>query len=106
MFPAMRALIATAIVVLSSAAFGADCPYVSEAGDRVTFVSDGENTVTIDRSGSQEACTWGVNGETGIPDIQCDDGTKGAYFFAPLKRKGSGQDLLIFADQVWYRTCP
>ncbi len=100
----MRALIATAIVLLSGTAFGADCPYVNEAGSKVTFVSDGENTVRIASKAGTLDCTW-ARGENG-PDIECNDGTKGNYFFAPAKLHGSGQDLLIFADDVWYRACP
>jgi len=102
----MRALIATAIVLLSGTAFGADCPYVNEAGSKVTFVSDGENTVRIESKTGIQSCTWGMNGDTGSPDIQCDDGTTSGYFFAPATLKGNGQDLLIFNEQVWYRTCP
>lgn len=103
----MRALIATAIVLLSGTAFGADCPYVNEAGSKVTFVAGGENLVRIAKGGMAAlACTWGVNGDTGAQDIQCDDGTKGDYFFAPTKLHGTQRDLLIFDGQVWYRSCP
>ena len=103
----MRALLTTAIFLLSGAAFGADCPYVSETGVKLTFVAGGENLVRLDSAKATAPmwCTWGVNGDSGSQDIQCDDGTKGDYFFAPAKLHGTSRDLLIFADQVWYRSC-
>ncbi len=84
----------------------AECSYLNGAGDRLTFVQDGENTVTIDRNDGPDAvCSWGVNGDTAMPDIECDDGSKTDYFFSPATRNGNGQDLLVFQEQVWYRTC-
>ena len=103
---AMRTFLVSAIVLWSLPAMAATCPYVASNGDRATFVSDGENTVTITTQTGDVSCTWGVNGDTGSPDIECADGSKGDYFFAPAKRNGNGQDLLIYEDHVWYRECP
>lgn len=88
-------------------ASAATCGYDSSDGGRVTFLNNDDNGVTVERAGQSKLdCSWGVSGETGMPDIECNDGTKGDYFFAPATLHGTSRDLLIFADQVWYRSCP
>lgn len=104
----MRSILATAIVVLlSSPAFAAACPYVNEAGDRLSFVSDGENTVTIKHAdGSKAVCTWAATPDgPNTEEISCNDGTDAGFFFGSLKRGGSDQTLLIFGEDIWYRDC-
>lgn len=103
----MRALIAVGLIVLSSPAFAANCPYVNDTGDRVTFVDDGENTVTVVRTdGTKTTCSWGVTGEI-MPyeDIACADGTKAGFFFGSPMRSGNNQNLLIWGEDIYYRDC-
>ena len=103
----MRTLIAVVLVALASPVLAKNCPYVNNTGDMVSFVDDGENTVTIKyANGAQTNCTWGVTGEISpVQDIECLDGTKAGFFFGSPTRNGDDQDLLIFGEDIYYRTC-
>lgn len=99
----MRAILVAVLLVGTSPALAENCPYVNEAGDRVAFLDDGENTVTIERATGAAACDW-ARSEDG-PTIACDDGSRLPFWFIPATRGGTSQDILIYADDAWYRSC-
>ena len=103
----MRQILIALMVVCASPAFAAECRYVSGSGDELKFLNDGENTVTIVRSdGVQDLCSWAATPDRPDPqDIACESGLRDGFWFAPAELGGSGQDLLIFANGVWYRQC-
>lgn len=96
-----------ALLICSSPAFAENCLYLNDANDRLTFVDNGQNTVTIDRSGGRKLlCTWAITPDgPDDADIACDDGTRAGYFFSPDALGATNQNLLVFDDVVWFRRC-
>jgi hypothetical protein len=104
----MRAIIVTAVLALISApALAADCTYVSESGDRLAFVDDGENTVQItEASGEVVQCSWAVTPDgPDTQDIACEGGLRDGFFFGSATPNSDTRDFMIFDEDVWYADC-
>lgn len=102
----MRSILIALFLVCGFPALAANCPYLNGSGDAVTFVDDGENTVTLKRGGTTATCTWMITPDgPDAADIACDDGTRAGYFFAADALGATNRNLLVFNEDVWFRRC-
>lgn len=104
----MRTIWITAFLLIGAPALAEEaCSYVNAQGERIQFLNDGQNSVTLYRPNEKTlACSWAVTPDQDYgADIICEDGLGGGYFFGAPTVDGDGQGLLLFLEQVRYKRC-
>lgn len=99
----MRMILAlTALALMSQGALASDagCWEANNVGDRFVLGSDPTEWTFKHRDGTAETCSYGIDGDSGLPTIQCGK----SAFTAAVSNDGK-KHLQILGD-LWSFACP
>ena len=98
----MRTLLIAVAFMAVGSAYADECLYITEAGDKLQFLDNGENELTLTLSGAEPEICIHLMADNGHPRIYCDEfsGLAGDFTYTTGNR-----EALSFLGLEWRRKC-